>query len=134
MSVVLGFVPTAAGRAALDRAVHEAAKAATTLVVVSEQRSDHGAGGAADPDTIAEVRRAAAARDVPVELRGAADGRSAADQLVDLSYEDDVELLVIGLRRRSPVGKLLMGSTAQQVLLDAGCAVLSVKPPVEARA
>ena len=38
------------------------------------------------------------------------------------------DLVVIGLRRRSPVGKLLMGSVAQRILLGADCAVLAVKP------
>mgnify|MGYP000844819877 CR=1 FL=1 len=58
-------------------------------------------------------------------------GRSHADNLVDMSYEPDVELLVIGVRRRSPVGKLLLGSLSQRVLLDAHCPVVAVKPPVE---
>ncbi|MGR6963375.1 universal stress protein [Geodermatophilus sp. URMC 61] len=39
----------------------------------------------------------------------------------------DAEVLVIGVRRRSPVGKLVMGSIAQTILLDADCPVLAVR-------
>ncbi|MCU1554753.1 MAG: universal stress protein, partial [Arthrobacter sp.] len=37
------------------------------------------------------------------------------------------DLIVIGLRRRTPVGKLIMGSTSQQILLEADCPILAVK-------
>ncbi|HET6857385.1 MAG TPA: universal stress protein, partial [Streptomyces sp.] len=54
-------------------------------------------------------------------------GLAAAEEILRVAGERGVDLIVIGLRRRSPVGKLFMGSTAQQVLLDAPCAVLAVK-------
>ncbi len=48
-------------------------------------------------------------------------------RLVSVAQSERAELIVIGLRRRSPVGKLLLGSHAQRVLLEASCPVLAVK-------
>jgi nucleotide-binding universal stress UspA family protein len=42
--------------------------------------------------------------------------------------EVEAEAIVIGIRHRSAVGKMLMGSVAQRVLLDAPCPVIAVKP------
>ena len=39
-----------------------------------------------------------------------------------MANETDADLIVIGLRRRTPVGKLILGSNAQRILLDAPCA------------
>jgi nucleotide-binding universal stress UspA family protein len=51
-----------------------------------------------------------------------------AARLVDAAAATAAAVIVIGLRRRSPVGKLVLGSGAQQTLLDAPCPVLAVKP------
>ncbi len=49
-------------------------------------------------------------------------------EVVRVAQERDAELVVVGVRHRSPVGKALMGSVSQRVLLDATCPVLAVKP------
>jgi nucleotide-binding universal stress UspA family protein len=47
--------------------------------------------------------------------------------MVEIADEEGADLIVIGLRRRSPVGKLVLGSNAQDILLSANCPVLAVK-------
>src|SRR5665647_866365 len=51
-----------------------------------------------------------------------------AEDIIGAASREEAVLIVIGLRRRSPVGKLLLGSNAQRILLDAPCPVLAVKP------
>jgi nucleotide-binding universal stress UspA family protein len=64
---------------------------------------------------------------VPYELRASAPSLDPAEDLIGTAEDTDAAFIVIGLRRRSPVGKLLLGSNAQRVLLDASCPVLAVK-------
>ena len=51
----------------------------------------------------------------------------AAADMVRFAIENDIDEIVIGLRKRSHIGKLLFGSTSRQVILDAPCPVLTVK-------
>lgn len=60
----------------------------------------------------------------------AADGLERADALVQLTEQLSADLLVVGCRRRTPIGKFLLGSTVQRVVLDAPVPVLVVKAPV----
>ena len=53
-------------------------------------------------------------------------GMEAGEDLVRLAEENKAEEIIIGVRRRSKVGKLLFGSTAQYVILNAKCPVVSV--------
>ncbi len=51
---------------------------------------------------------------------------SPGEDLVQFAKENEIDEIVIGVRRRSKVGKLLFGSTAQFVILNAPCPVVSV--------
>ena len=131
MRIVVGFLRSEEGRAALDRAVQEARRRSATLVVVHSMR-----GGARDEvDEVREYRgeferltERLDSKGVGYELIEYARGQSPARDLVDAAKEYDADLLVIGVRRRSPVGKLVLGSNAQEVILHARCDVLAVKP------
>lgn len=54
-------------------------------------------------------------------------GHHATAEVLDAAEEHQADLIVIGLRRRSPIGKLFLGSTAQRILLEADCPVVAVK-------
>ncbi len=54
-------------------------------------------------------------------------GLQAGEDLVQLADENKVDEIIIGVRRRSKVGKLIFGSTAQYVVLNASCPVVTVK-------
>jgi nucleotide-binding universal stress UspA family protein len=127
--VVVAYTPRADGRAALHRAVEEARLRGLRLVVVNASRGDALVDPAfAPPEDVAEVRTLLDDTGVPHEIRQQPSGHEPADQVVDIADEVGAELIVIGMRRRSAVGKLLLGSTAQRILLDARCPVLAVKP------
>ena len=54
-------------------------------------------------------------------------GLSPGEDIVEFAKENQVDEIIVGVKRRSKVGKLLMGSTAQYTILQAPCPVISVK-------
>ena len=54
-------------------------------------------------------------------------GLSPGEDIVEFAKENKIDEIIVGVKRRSKVGKLLMGSTAQVVILQASCPVISVK-------
>ncbi len=127
-AVVVGYIPTPEGLAALRAAKDSIKRSGGRLVVVNT--GNHGNyssplfATAQDLDALdAEL----ADDEIEHEVTQPTEGRPAAEELLAAAEASNADLIVIGLRRRSPIGKLFMGSTAQQVLLDANCAVLAVK-------
>ena len=130
MTIVVGYIPRPEGLAAMDAAIAEAELRGMRLVVVNTGHN----GSSTDPSAVAPqdidaLDAQLTARGIDHEIRRPTTGRAPAHDLLDTAAEVGAALIVIGLRRRSPLGKLITGSTAQQVLLDATCDVLAVKAP-----
>ncbi|WP_328993200.1 universal stress protein [Kribbella sp. NBC_01245] len=128
MTVLVGYVPTKEGEAALAAGVAEVRLRHERLLVLNTSRGD----AYADPRLAQEhdldiVRRDLAELGIDFEVRQLVGSGDAADELVALAAAEHVSLLVIGLRHRTPVGKLILGSAAQRILLNADCPVLAVK-------
>lgn len=129
-TIVVGYVPKPEGKAALRRAAEEARLRHLRLIVVNSHRGgrEFGREAAMEADTqLDEVENELRDAGVEHEVRQLVRGLDPAEDLVNVAKEVDAEFIVIGLRRRSPVGKLILGSNAQRVLLDAPCPVLAVK-------
>jgi nucleotide-binding universal stress UspA family protein len=130
MTIVLGYVPKPEGRAALERAVAEAQLRSEDLVVVNSTSGGSYADASwATDEQLAEVQQRLQAAGVAYELVHAVVGREPADHLVEVADKAHASLLVIGLRRRTSVGKFLLGSSASMILMHAPCPVLAVKAP-----
>src|SRR4051812_36099893 len=120
-TVVVGFIRSPEGEAAVAAAVEETRRRRARLVVVHSAR-----GGQEDAETVFEDRNALDSLEqqlrgdgLEVVVEDYARGNEPADDLIEVAEREGAALIVIGLRRRSPVGKLLMGSNAQSILLRA---------------
>jgi nucleotide-binding universal stress UspA family protein len=130
MTIVVGYIPRPEGLAAVDSAIAEAERRGERLVVVNTgHHGDYADPSFAAAQDLEALGAQLTERGLDHEIRQPTRGLAPADELLGAAAEVDATMIVIGLRRRNPLGKLITGSTAQQVLLDAACAVLAVKAP-----
>jgi nucleotide-binding universal stress UspA family protein len=129
MTVLIGYVPTPSGEAALEAGIAEAAAHGDDVVILNSPRR----GSTVDPhlvgdDVDARLVAAAAAQGVSAQVDHTEHGNDVADAFVSAIERTSARVVVLGLRRRSPVGKLMMGSAAQRLLLELDVPILAVKP------
>jgi nucleotide-binding universal stress UspA family protein len=128
MTIVVGYVPTPEGEAALTAAISEAQLRQEPLHVVNTSRGESLVDSRfASDDSLASVRARLEESGSVFEIDQHVGSHDASDELVAIADRVKASLIVIGLRRRSPTGKLITGSQAQRILLDANCPVLAVK-------
>jgi nucleotide-binding universal stress UspA family protein len=128
MTILVAYVPRPEGQAALDKGIEIAKNTGERLVVVNASP-----GGAKEDPSLADVQdfervqEKLVATGLNAEIKQFVRGKNAVEEIEALVGSLQVSLLVIGLRKRSPVGKLIMGSVAQELLLSVSCPVLAVK-------
>ena len=126
--IVVGYSADPFGRAALEHGIAEAKLRNSSLHVVNSTAGDAYVDAKfAQPTEVHDIEERLANCGVAYELSQPV-GVDAAHELLTAMDRDDAELLVIGIRHRNPVGKLLLGSVAQQLLLECPKPVLAVKP------
>ena len=128
MKILVGYVPTPEGEAALEAAGAEAVLRGASILLLNTSRGDAFADARyANSAELAAAEAKLREQGVEVTIQQALGGGDVAGELLKAASEQEVGLIVLGLRRRSPVGKLILGSTAQRVLLEAPVPVLAVK-------
>ena len=129
MNIVVGYIPSPEGVAAVDYAIEQATAFDASMTVVNTGRDgDYADAVFATAEDVDALDAQLEAAGIEHEIVRPTDGASAADSLLATAARTSADLIVIGIRRRSAVGKLITGSTAQAVLLGADCPVVAVKP------
>ncbi|MEO3759134.1 universal stress protein [Mycobacterium sp. B14F4] len=127
--IVIGYSADRFGRAALEQGIAEARLRNTSVRVINSTSGEAYADPAfAQEDEVHDVEKHLEECGLAYELTQPVGVDTASELLAEMK-RDDAELLVIGIRHRSPVGKLLLGSVSQRLLLECPKPVLAVKPP-----
>jgi nucleotide-binding universal stress UspA family protein len=126
--IVIAYSTDRFGEAALDHGIEEARLRDTSMLVVNPTSGE----SYTDPhfapaEQVRDVQQRLLTCGVRFEFTQPV-GVDVGDELLRAMERDDAELLVIGVRHRSPVGKLLLGSLSQRLLLECPKPVLAVKP------
>jgi len=128
MTILVAYVPRPEGQAALEQGMEIAKRRNERLLVVNASpggaKEDASVADALEVERVEQLLRYSG---LNAEFKQYVRGKSAVEEIEDLIESLPASLLVIGLRKRSPVGKLIMGSVAQELLLSVSCPVLAVK-------
>ncbi len=128
MTILVAYVSRPEGRAALDKAIEISKERQEPLLIVNA-----GPGGQQEDASLVpayeveQIEEQIAAQGIQGEFKQFVRGKNAVDEINDLVETRDISILIIGLRKRNALGKLIMGSVAQDILMTVPCPVLCVK-------
>jgi nucleotide-binding universal stress UspA family protein len=129
MKILVGYIPTPEGLAAIDWAVDYAKAVGGSLLVLNTGKNgDYSHPQFASAQDIDALDTQLSKQGIEHDIRRPTDGLPASEAILSAATDTDADLIVIGIRKRTPVGKLITGSSAQAILLSAECPVVGVKP------
>jgi nucleotide-binding universal stress UspA family protein len=128
MTILVAYVPRPEGQAALDKGIEIAKRRKERLVVVNTSPGGKQEDPSmADVQDVERIEALLAGCGLEAEFKQFVRGKSVIEEVEALVDSLKVSVLVIGLRKRTAVGKLILGSVAQEILLSVSCPVLAVK-------
>lgn len=128
MTILLAYVSRPEGRAALNKAIEISKERNEPLLIVNASPGGPQEDASLVPAfEVEEIEAELAAKGIQAEFKQYVRGNNAVDEINDMVETRDISLLIIGLRKRTAVGKLLLGSVAQEILMTVSCPVLCVK-------
>ena len=128
MTILVAYVPRPEGQAALEKGIELAKERNEFLIVVNATPGGTGDDPSrADAQDVERVEQLISVSGIQSEFKQFVRGKNAVEELEEMVLAHQVSMLVIGPRKRTAVGKLIMGSMAQEILMTIPCPILAVK-------
>ena len=128
MTILVAYVPRPEGRAALDKGIEIAKRRQEPMLIVNASPGGQQEDVSLAPGfEVEQIEAQLAAQGIQGEFKQFVRGKNTVEEINDLVETRDISVLIIGLRKRTAVGKLLLGSVAQELLMTVPCPVLCVK-------
>ena len=128
MTILVAYVPRPEGRAALDKGIEIAKRRQEPMLIVNASPGGQQEDASLAPGfEVEQIEAQLAAQGIQGEFKQFVRGKNAVEEINDLVETRDISVLIIGLRKRTALGKLLLGSVAQELLMTVPCPVLCVK-------
>jgi nucleotide-binding universal stress UspA family protein len=130
MKILVAYKDTKEGQLALELAKTHSRYFDAEILLVSSSEG----GKSEDPEEISkistrleEIKTTLMQEGIPCEVTQLARGLSPGEDIVFYADENHVDMIYVGIQKKSRTSKLLLGSTAQYIILKASCPVISVK-------
>jgi nucleotide-binding universal stress UspA family protein len=130
MKFLVSYAGTKESEAALELAKSHARIFGAKLLVVSSSEGGKGE----KPEDIAKIKldldrvqKETANAGIDCEVEQLARGLTPGEDIVLYAEENEIDQIYVGIRKKSRTSKLILGSTAQYIILKATCPVTSVK-------